>query len=126
LHRHRVLAPVRQRLPASAFGDVTSTGAFDREWRLREHQGMKNFLRVLVVAALLTLGLLMAWPRGATAEKPSGCQQWEVMLSQAVRIANDSRPLPEASKPYIEQAPSGWEPFAFGPTGQLVFRRCAK
>jgi hypothetical protein len=87
---------------------------------------MRNLRSMLVVAGLVAVGWFLAWPRGATAEKPSICQQWEVMLAQPVRSANDAKPLPEISKPYVEQSPAGWEPFAFGPTGQLVFRRCSR
>ena len=85
--------------------------------------------KALSLAVLVLGGAVLAWPRGATADKapsPSGCQQWEVMLGTATRITIDAKSLPEAGKAFVEQAPPGWEPFAFTPGGQLVYRRCAK
>lgn len=88
---------------------------------------MKRFrLPVLFAGAMLGLGALLFGARGATADKPSTCQQWEVMLGQPTRVTIDVKSLPEAGKPVVEPAPPGWEPFAFTPSGQLVFRRCAK
>jgi hypothetical protein len=87
---------------------------------------MKNLSAMLVLGAFVVAMLLIGWPRGATADKPTGCQQWEVMLTQATHMTIDVKSLPEAGKPVIETAPPGWEPFAFGPSGQLVYRRCAK
>jgi hypothetical protein len=98
---------------------------------VRDDRLMNNFPKVMLVGALVAGGAFFAWPRGANADKAApgqqpSCQQWEVMVAPAVRSANEARPLPEAGKPIVESAPAGWEPFAFGPTGQLVFRRCAK
>jgi hypothetical protein len=79
-----------------------------------------------LVGALLAISVVVFTPRRATAEKPSGCQQWEVMLSEATHAPIDVKALPGLGKPLVEPSPPGWEPFAFGPTGQLVYRRCAK
>ena len=87
---------------------------------------MKNLRLVLLVGGAVTMGTLVGWQRGATAEKPTACQQWEVMLTQPARITIDAKSLPEAGKPVVETSPAGWEPFAFGPTGQLVYRRCVR
>ena len=72
------------------------------------------------------VGAVVAWPRGATADKPAGCGQWEVMLAPPGRVNLDAKALPEPGKSFVEQAPAGWEPFAFTPAGALVYRRCAK
>lgn len=89
---------------------------------------MKNIRLMLVICAVAALGAFVGWPRGATADKPAptACQQWEVMLNQPTRVTIDVKSLPEIGKPLIEISPAGWEPFAFGPTGVLVYRRCAK
>lgn len=88
-----------------------------------------------VVTCLAAVGAVLGLPRGATAEKPpvaapvagtTGCAQWEVMLAPPARVAMDTKALPALGKPVVEQAPVGWEPFAFTPTGALVYRRCAK
>jgi hypothetical protein len=87
---------------------------------------MMNLRRIAMVAGLVGVGVVVAWPRGATADKPSGCAQWEVMLAPPGRITLDAKSLPEPGKSFVEHAPAGWEPFAFTPTGALVYRRCAK
>lgn len=93
-----------------------------------QHHAMMSTWRAtafLLTGLIIAVGVV-AWPRGATADKPAGCPQWEVMVGQATRITIDAKSLPEAGKPLIEQAPPGWEPFAFAPAGQLVYRRCAR
>lgn len=103
---------------------------------------MSNVVKILVVVALMAVAVLVGTGRGVSAERdkepgkerdrdraaacPPSCQQWEVMLAPSTRTAADPKSLPEAGKPYVEQSPQGWEPFAFGPTGQLVYRRCAR
>ena len=93
---------------------------------------MTNLRPAALPLGLLALlgAVLVAWPRGATADKPAAvvvpCPQWEVMLSQPTRVTIDVKSLPEAGKAVVEQAPAGWEPFAFTPAGQLVYRRCAR
>lgn len=93
---------------------------------------MTNLRPAAVPLGLLALvgALVVAWPRGATADKAGTamlpCPQWEVMLSQPTRVTIDAKSLPELGKAVVEQAPAGWEPFAFTPSGQLVYRRCAK
>lgn len=77
-----------------------------------------------VIAATVMVGILGS--RAATADKPSACQQWEVMLGQSGHVVTDVRSLPELGKPFVESSPAGWEPFAFAPSGQLVYRRCAR
>ena len=79
-----------------------------------------------LVAALAMPVAVVAWPRGATADKPSGCAQWEVMLAPPGRLTLDTKALPEPGKSFVEQAPAGWEPFALTPAGALVYRRCAR
>lgn len=80
----------------------------------------------IATVVVVVLGVFAAWPRPATAEKPGGCQQWEVMLSPSALAVIDASAVPEMGKPFVEKAPAGWEPFAFRPTGQLVYRRCTK
>lgn len=93
---------------------------------------MTNLRPAALPLGLLALvgALVVAWPRGATADKAGTavlpCPQWEVMLSQPTRVTIDAKSLPELGKAVVEQAPAGWEPFAFTPSGQLVYRRCAK
>jgi hypothetical protein len=83
---------------------------------------------VVVVVFLVLAVLFVAWPRIATsADRPApSCQQWEVALASPTHLTIDARSLPEAGKPVTEASPPGWEPFAFTPTGQLVYRRCAR
>lgn len=99
---------------------------FDRATRLGQHRRMKNLRTMLLIGGAVGMGAFVVWPRGASADKPSACQQWEVMLTQPARVTIDAKSLPEAGKPVVEASPAGWEPFAFGPTGQLVHRRCAR
>ena len=95
---------------------------------------MKNVGKWALISVMMGAAVLAVAGRGIGAEREkererasSGpCQQWEVMLAPTTHAAADPKPLPELGKPFIEQAPQGWEPFAFGPTGQLVYRRCAK
>jgi hypothetical protein len=92
---------------------------------------MTNLRPAALPLGLLALlaALVLGWPRGATADKPAvvaACPQWEVMLSQPTRVTIDAKSLPEAGKAVVEQAPAGWEPFAFTPAGQLVYRRCTR
>jgi hypothetical protein len=91
---------------------------------------MGNFREKAMVAALVgalfAISVMFLTPRPATAEKVLGCAQWEVMLSEPTHASIDVKALPGVGKPLIEPSPPGWEPFAFGPTGQLVYRRCAK
>lgn len=92
---------------------------------------MMNWRRItLLAAALVALGA-MVWPRGATADKspsttPPTCTQWEVMLAPAGHVTLDAKAVPQPGKSFVEQAPAGWEPFAFTPAGALVYRRCAR
>ncbi|MBC8132001.1 MAG: hypothetical protein H7X95_03395 [Deltaproteobacteria bacterium] len=83
-------------------------------------------MTTLLCGFVVLVGASLAWSRGATADKAAGCQQWEVMVAQPARITIDAKSLPEAGKPVVEQSPPGWEPFAFTPAGQLVYRRCGK
>lgn len=91
-------------------------------------------LRTFALVAAALVAALIVWPRGATADKPdkpdrhapAECPQWEVMLAPAMRLAVDTKSLPEAGKPMVERAPAGWEPFAYTPSGALVYRRCAR
>lgn len=88
---------------------------------------MTNVRRIALLAAgLIAVGVVVSWPRGATADKPPGCAQWEVMLASPGRVTLDAKALPEPGKSFIEQVPAGWEPFAFTPAGALVYRRCTK
>jgi hypothetical protein len=81
----------------------------------------------LVVGGALAGAAFTGVPRAAGAEANApGCAQWEVMLDALVRTNIDPKTIPAPGKPYVEKAPAGWEPFAFGPTGQLVYRRCIK
>ena len=86
---------------------------------------MKHLRKPLLVGALVLLGVFVAEARETPPDKLPGCAQWEVMLAPSVRSASDSKPLPELGTS-VEQAPAGWEPFAFNPSGQLVYRRCAR
>ena len=82
----------------------------------------------LLWIAILVVTAVVAWPGGAAADKPiapAACPQWEVTVGQATQVTMDARSLPQLGKPVVEQAPPGWEPFAFTPAGQLVYRRCA-
>lgn len=83
---------------------------------------------VVGVLAVLFVSCFLAWPRSAaSADRPApSCQQWEVALASPTHLTIDARSLPEAGKPVTEASPPGWEPFAFTPTGQLVYRRCAR
>jgi len=92
---------------------------------------MSELRKITLVGALVASAVVVAWPRGATAERPErqsppGCGQWEVMLAPPGRITLDAKALPEPGKSFVEHAPAGWEPFAFTPNGALVYRRCAK
>lgn len=80
----------------------------------------------VLLLAVGVIATVVGWPRGATADKPGGCAQWEIMVAAPTRLTIDAKALPEAGKPLIEPAPPGWEPFAFTPGGQLVYRRCGK
>lgn len=54
---------------------------------------------------------------------PKGCAQWEVTLGAPSTVA----PLRATTDALVaEPAPAGWEPFAYLPSGQLSYRRCAK
>jgi hypothetical protein len=75
------------------------------------------------LAALVILALL-SFRGDVRAQSAGGCPQWEVMLAQPPPIL--TVPVSEIGKPVIEKAPAGWEPFAFAPSGQLVYRRCAR
>jgi hypothetical protein len=84
---------------------------------------------VLPFAALLAGALAaFAW-RGAEvlaapAAPAAPCTQWQTAVHpDAIDV---KAPLPEAGKPIVSTGPVGWEPFAFGPSGQLVYRRCVK
>jgi len=94
-----------------------------------------NWRKILVVVAVLVVAGAIAWPRGATADKPptsmpcaacAPCTQWEVMLASPGHVTLDAKALPQPGKSFVEQAPAGWEPFALTPAGALVYRRCAK
>lgn len=64
-----------------------------------------------------------------SAVPPPSCAQYELLLAAppSASAAGTSMRLPEYGKPAIEKAPAGgWEPFAYSPTGQLVYRRCAR
>ena len=76
------------------------------------------------VAVALCLVLALALSRGEVRADPPGCPQWETMLAQPGLIM--SVQPNELGKPVIEKAPTGWEPFAYTPAGQLVYRRCAR
>jgi hypothetical protein len=93
---------------------------------------MMNWRRITGAVAVLVVAGVIAWPRGATADKPSSCAactpcvQWEVMLAPPGHVTLDAKALPQPGKSFVEQAPAGWEPFALTPAGALVYRRCAK
>jgi hypothetical protein len=91
---------------------------------------MNDLRKITLAGALVTMAAVIAWPRGATADRPAapppGCGQWEVMLAPPGRITLDAKALPEPGKSFVEHAPAGWEPFAFTPGGALVYRRCAR
>ena len=85
-------------------------------------------LPVLVTVVLAGALVALAW-RGMDVHAAGGagasaCTQWQTAIyPDAVDLR---APLPEAGKPMISTGPVGWEPFAFGPSGQLVYRRCTK
>jgi hypothetical protein len=85
---------------------------------------MAGMPRSLAVAVLgIALALVIALATHARADG-GGCPQWEVMLAQPPAIATMA---PSGiGKPVVEKAPAGWEPFAYAPSGQLVYRRCAR
>ncbi|MES1204561.1 MAG: hypothetical protein ABUS79_01365 [Pseudomonadota bacterium] len=87
---------------------------------------MKNAPLIVALGTAVTIAASVSGARHAAADKINGCQQWEVMLGQPARVVTDVKTLPELGKPFVEPAPAGWEPFAFGPSGQLVYRRCAR
>jgi|GEM_PF-4773432 len=89
--------------------------------------GVSGVVVVVVLVVVLAV-LFVGWPRiAASADRPApSCQQWEVALASPTHLTIDARSLPEAGKPVTETSPPGWEPFAFTPTGQLVYRRCAR
>ncbi|MEZ4367196.1 MAG: hypothetical protein R2939_13070 [Kofleriaceae bacterium] len=82
---------------------------------------------LLVLVTGLCAGLLVALlgSRGAVYAdaRPSGCGQWEVSLAT---IATTLPGPTTQSTSTVEKVPAGWEPFAYMPTGQLAYRRCAK
>jgi hypothetical protein len=84
---------------------------------------MTSMVRSLLLAlAGLAAGLLLAL--SAPRAQATGCPQWETMLAQPGPITV-VQPA-EVGKPTVEKAPAGWEPFAYSPSGQLVYRRCAR
>ncbi len=64
--------------------------------------------------------------RAAAAEPAPTCAQWELTLGPSVAIRSGTTKVTLATELTIEQAPAGWEPFAYLPTGQVSYRRCAK
>ena len=69
------------------------------------------------------LALAFSLSRSEVRAQSAGCPQWEVMLATPPPVAM-VQPS-EMGKPVVEKAPAGWEPFAYSPSGTLVFRRCA-
>ncbi|MDX2018803.1 MAG: hypothetical protein SF187_01075 [Deltaproteobacteria bacterium] len=55
---------------------------------------------------------------------PAVCKQWQTATLPPVIDLN--APLPEMDKPHTDTAPEGWEPFAVGHGGKVVYRRCVK
>ena len=82
----------------------------------------------IFATAFTTLVAATSWQ--ATFAKPNAeaspgvCKQWQTATLAPVVDINGT--LPEMGKPHIDTAPEGWEPFAFGAGGQLVYKRCAK
>jgi hypothetical protein len=93
---------------------------------MQRHLG---FLIAGAVGALLVAGAVgaLAPVRSASAAgaaTPSACAQWELTLGPAV--TSKTATTTTAGSFAIESAPAGWEPFAYMPSGQLSYRRCAK
>lgn len=78
---------------------------------------------LVLVASGLIAGAFVALAAHADAEG-GGCHEWEVMMAQPSPIIS-AQPA-EIGKPLVEKVPSGWEPFAYSPSGALVYRRCAR
>jgi hypothetical protein len=81
-------------------------------------------MRSIVLAMSgVAAGLVLAFTL-SRGHAESGCPQWEVLLAQPPSILT-VQPN-EVGKPVVEKAPAGWEPFAYAPSGQLVYRRCGR
>lgn len=56
--------------------------------------------------------------------EPGMCKQWQTAAMPPIIDINGE--LPEVGKPRIDTAPEGWEPFALGYGGQVIYKRCVK
>jgi hypothetical protein len=59
----------------------------------------------------------------ARADKPGPCARWQTALAPVGELRPLEKP-PEMGTIIPANAPSGWEPFAVGPTGAVYYRRC--
>jgi hypothetical protein len=73
--------------------------------------------------AALVVAAGVAGARADDTKAQGACAQWEVMAEEQAVVTAEKQ---EYGKPIVKKAPAGWEPFALGHSGLLVFRRCAK
>lgn len=93
---------------------------------MRSHLGA--CLLSAALGGILVFGLTARSPeaRAAAAEPKAECAQWELTLGPSVTMRAGTTKVTVATELAVEQAPAGWEPFAYLPTGQVSYRRCAK
>lgn len=77
-----------------------------------------------VVAVVATTASQATFAKAGLDAGSGACKQWQTATIPPTIDIN--APLPEMGKPRIETAPEGWEQFALGYGGLLVYRRCAK